>query len=246
MVAATVRDIFLYSGSKWEKRRAIGLLATSFACSPDGWRISVAQRYRILLLNVPLHGAPIISVAVDCVSHALASSIERLVVAPSEIAGHCRLVYQAASVALSNALSAAVDVDFCARHMDFSSDGRRLLTEHGALALPAAGASAGTPRLSRGRTSLLLHFRIDREWISCMGRNILWVPPACRAPYRRALLKHGFAWADRGGIGRYLEFDTSLMSELGNWPLPETLQYKWRGPNAFRNLLEGLVWMYSY
>jgi hypothetical protein len=199
-----------------------------------------------LLLDVPLRGAPVISVAIDGVSHALASSIERLVVTRSEAAYLGELVCSGASVTLGNALSAAVDVDFCAQHMEFSSDGRQLLTEQGALALPAASASAGPPALTRGCTSLLLHFRIDQEWISCMGRNILWVPPVCRVPHQRALLELGFAWADKGGIGRYLEFDSSMMSELGNWPLPETLQYQWKGPNALRTLLEGIVWAYTY
>jgi hypothetical protein len=212
LTAASLEEINIYGGRHWEELQTIPQLrANAVAFSPDGRRIAVAHAHNIMLLDIEHDCARIASV-----SSAIAA-LGRPLGMPMT-----RWLYW--TVLGRMARCASVSVGFWPKQMEFSHDGSQLLTEHGALCVPAGddgmAAPAGPPVL----------FGIGREWISCMGRNILWVPPQCRLPHRRAILAHGFAWADDVGIGRHIEFDPSLMSDLGDWPPAETLPYEWSSP----------------
>ncbi len=110
----------------------------------------------------------------------------------------------------------------------FSNDGRRLIAEDDAFSVethtvPERHAMTPAPKLG-----LQVHFDLDREWLSYMGRNILWVPPEFREPHRHAVHSHGVVWADESGSVQRDEFDVSTMGEAGGWPPAKVLQNKWK------------------
>ncbi len=80
LAAASLIKMVMYSRSKWKERRAMGLHALALAFSLDAGRIAVAQWYRILVLDLPPCGQPIVSVAVDSVFRNLSAINDRYVV----------------------------------------------------------------------------------------------------------------------------------------------------------------------
>jgi hypothetical protein len=118
----------------------------------------------------------------------------------------------------------------------FSNDGRRLIAEDDSFSVktymvpdkhvvPTEAPQAGPQ----------VHFDLDREWLSYMGRHVLWVPPELPEPHRHAVHDHGFVWADESGRIHHVECDVAAMGEAGGWPPAEALLNKWKsvGPVGY-------------
>ncbi len=114
------------------------------------------------------------------------------------------------------------------RRLAFSNDGRRLIAEDGKFSVKTHTVPkkhAVTPVPQAGPP---VHFDLDREWLSYMGRRILWILPEFRELHRHAVHSHGFVWADESGSVQYVDFDVSMLGKAGGWPPAEALLNNWK------------------
>jgi WD40 repeat protein len=122
------------------------------------------------------------------------------------------------------------------KRLAFSNDGRRLIVEDDKFSVETHTVPekpAATPAPQAGPP---VHFDLDREWLSYMGRRILWVPPEFREPHCHAVHDHGFVWADESGSVQHVEFNISVMGEAGGWPPAEALHNKWKRVGPLRQI----------
>jgi WD40 repeat protein len=119
------------------------------------------------------------------------------------------------------------------KRMAFSGDGSELITDHGLLAVPGDADA-----LPMSASDTLPHFYVRDEWVSFRSRNILWLPPDCRAPKRRIMRGNILARIDDNGDVHHVEFDPAQMTAVVEWPATETACCKWERPG---NLIEALA-----
>jgi WD40 repeat protein len=109
--------------------------------------------------------------------------------------------------------------------LDFSSDGRLLLTDRGALAV---GSSATD--LSMPDANALGHFFIRAQWVNYAAKDVLWLPPHL-CPPRSALRGNILTLGSTNDVVDYIEFDCSKIPLAG--PIATGMQgsYVWEKPD---------------
>jgi WD40 repeat protein len=88
--------------------------------------------------------------------------------------------------------------------LHFSDDGRRLITDRGALGIGSLLDDASWPE-----ANTVIHFFVDRELITYAGRRILWLPPDRRRPMLFGFYGNTFASGGYSGTIAVVELDPS-------------------------------------
>ncbi len=126
---------------------------------------------------------------------------------------------------------AVLDAPCEAKRLSFSGDGRQLVTELGALELPAKDAA-----MPPTREDAWLHFHIRGDWIVYDGRAILLLPPELRRLSGRAIHANTLAWGDEEGNVHCIPFDPAQMVSASGRPTERTSTGKWERPPKAKGL----------
>jgi hypothetical protein len=108
--------------------------------------------------------------------------------------------------------------------VDFSSDGRQLVTTRGNLAVVGEREDSSAPE-----ANALAHFYVTGQWITYACYDVLWLPPDYR-PSQSAMHDNTFAWIDANGDGDFIEFDPSKIPQAGPHATVESGCYAWKKP----------------
>ncbi len=112
--------------------------------------------------------------------------------------------------------------------IDFSSDGRLLVSGCGSLAAGSEDDGDSAPD-----ATALAHFYILGEWVTYASYEVLWLPPGCRYPQSR-MHDNVFAWSEANGDVDCIELDSTKISQAGP---PATVKhdcYVWKKPKVVR------------
>ncbi len=116
--------------------------------------------------------------------------------------------------------------------LDFSSDGRRLITDAGVLSVPGEGDAMSMPA-----ERSLVYFYICKSWINYQLCDIFWLLLECCVPSSHAPHDNIFTWMGEDGNLRHVEFDLALMSDADNWPSSRIQAFKWKRHTQLRATL---------
>jgi WD40 repeat protein len=106
--------------------------------------------------------------------------------------------------------------------VEFSADGRQLITDRGTLAFACGAHEPDGPE-----GDSLAHLYLINDWITLAGRNLLWLPRDYRPP-RCSLHLNTLALYKSNGDVTILELDPARIDAIGSGAVHEIGQFEWQ------------------
>jgi hypothetical protein len=113
--------------------------------------------------------------------------------------------------------------------LDFSIDGRQLITDRGALFLGGRADES-----DESVANALAHLYIRAHWVNYASRDILWLPPDYRPP-RCSISGDTLVFVNDHGDISSIQFDASKLADVGPTAPVEPGLYMWKRPRSWES-----------